>query len=312
MRHRFALKPIVFAALFVAIAAAQASAQGRVSGLVKDDKDQPIKGATVTAENQNIGSSFTATTDEKGRFTMIGLRGGEWRFFAQAPGYSAEGGAMTVRQGSTNPPISFTLRRTGPGTVGAMAGITAKELQTELASADALFNQQKWDEAVNAYRTILNKTPVLTVINLQIAAAYRNKKDFDGAIAAYNALLLVDPNNEKAAVGIGQANLERGDVKAAEAALLKAAEAASPGREVFYNLGEVKSAASQNDEAAKWYEKASGKDPSWGKPLYRLGMLALNRGDKSSAARMFDRVLAVDPVSPEAAMAKASLDQLNR
>ena len=54
---------------------------------------KPIKGATITAENANIGSSFTATTDDKGRFTIIGLRAGTWRFIAQAPGFAAEGGA---------------------------------------------------------------------------------------------------------------------------------------------------------------------------------------------------------------------------
>jgi tetratricopeptide (TPR) repeat protein len=81
---------------------------------------------------------------------------------------------------------------------------------------------------------------------------------------------------------------------------------------VFYSLGEVKSARNENEEAIKWYEKATGKDPSWGKPLYRLGVMALNKGDKQGAARLFDRVIAVDPISPEAAMAKASLDQLNR
>ena len=63
---------------------------------------------------------------------------------------------------------------------GRSAGIAAKDLQAELAAADALFNQQKWDEAVAAYRAIMKKAPTLTVINLQIAAAYRNKKDFDG------------------------------------------------------------------------------------------------------------------------------------
>jgi Flp pilus assembly protein TadD len=313
MRQRVSFVPLAFAALLAMLIAGQSEAQqGRVSGLVKDDKGDPIKGATIIAENPNIGSSFTATTDDRGRFTIIGLRSGDWRFFAQAPGFSAEGGSMTVRQGSPNPPVQFVLHRTGPGSTGAMAGIAAKDLQAELGAADALFNQQRWDEAVAAYRSIMNKTPVLSVINLQIAAAYRHKRDYDAALTAYNALLTIDPGNEKAVVGIGQTNLERGDVKAAEAALLKAAEGTSAGREVFYNLGEVKSASNQNDEAAKWYEKASGKDPSWGKPLYRLGMMALNRGDRQGAAKLFDRVIAVDPISPEAAMAKGALDQLNR
>lgn len=313
MRQPLSLLHLALAALIAVTLASQAAAQpGRVGGLVKDDKGDAIKGATITAENQNVGSTFTATTDDKGRFTIIGLRGGDWRFIAQAPGFAAEGGSMNIRSGSPNPPITFTLRRTGPGTFGKMAGIAAKDLQAELGAADALFNQQRWDEAVAAYRTIMNRTPTLSVINLQIGAAYRNKKDYDAAVAAYTALLAIDPNNEKAAVGISQTNLERGDMAAAETALLKAAEAPAPGREVFYSLGEVKSAKRETDEAAKWYEKASTKDPSWGKPLYRLGVLAMNRGDRQGAARLFDKVIAVDPISPEAAMAKASLDQLNR
>ena len=32
----------------------------------------------------------------------------------------------------------------------------------------------------------------------------------------------------------------------------------TPTREVFYNLGEVKFAKGQTDEAAKWYQKAVG------------------------------------------------------
>src|SRR5204862_4789749 len=112
--------------------------------------------------------------------------------------------------------------------------------QAELGAADALYNAQKWDESITAYRAILAKAPALSVINLQIAAAYRNKKDYDGAIAAYNDLLKADPNNDKAKIGIGMTNLEKGDMQAAEETLSRAAEGQSPTREVFYNLAEVK------------------------------------------------------------------------
>ena len=55
------------AVLFCAAFAAQASAQvGRVSGVVKGEDGQPLKGATITAENPNIGQTFTSTTDDKG------------------------------------------------------------------------------------------------------------------------------------------------------------------------------------------------------------------------------------------------------
>jgi tetratricopeptide (TPR) repeat protein len=293
--------------------AADASAQpGRIGGVVKDDKGEPIKGATITADNENIGSSFTATTDDKGRFVIIGLRAGTWRFIAQAPGFAPDGGQMPVRSGAPNPPLTFALKRTGPAWTGAMAGITARDLQSDLAEADTLFTQKKWDEAIDAYRTIMNRAPALGAINLQIAAAYRGKKDYDGALAAYRALLANDPSNERAQIGISQTSLERGDIQAAEAALLEAASSPSAGREVFYHLAEVKSSKNETDEAAKWYEKASSADPSWGKPLYKLGVLAMNKGDTQNATTLFDRVLAVDPVSPEAALAKTSLDQLKK
>ena len=200
----------------------------------------------------------------------------------------------------------------GPEAAGALAGIAAKDLQADLAAADALFNQQKWDEAVAAYRAIMKKTPTLTVINLQIAAAYRNKKDFDAALGAYSALLNVDQNNEKANVGIALTNLERGDAKAAEAALRKAAEGPAAGRDVFFNLGEVKASAGQIDEATKWYEKASATDPSWGRPLHRLGMLALQKGDKAGATKYLAQAIRSIPCPPKPALAKATLDQLNR
>lgn len=313
MRLRTHLQRVALAALFTADLAGSAAAQvGRVGGLVRDDAGHPIKGAIITAENPNIGGSFTATTDERGRFSLIGLRPGRWRFVAQAEGHAPQVGEMAVRWGSPNAPMTFSLRRTGPGTTGALAGIAAKDLQADLAAADLLFNQRKWDEAVVAYRAIIAKTPSLSVINLQIGAAYRNKKDFDAALAAYQALLSVDGNNEQAKIGIALTNLERGDAKAAEAALLEAADSPTAGRDVFFTLGEVKSTGGDAAEAAKWYERASAADPSWGKPLHRLGMLALQNGDKTGAAKYLDQVILVDPISTEAALAKATLDQLNK
>src|SRR5262245_29122515 len=137
MRQRFTFAHVAIAAAFATLVASQAFAQqGRVSGLVKDDKDNAIKGATIIAENQNIGSSFTATTDEKGRFTIIGLRSGDWRFFAQAPGFGADGGQMPVRSGNPNPAMTFTLKRTGPAWTGEMEGIAAKYLEKELEPDD--------------------------------------------------------------------------------------------------------------------------------------------------------------------------------
>jgi Tfp pilus assembly protein PilF len=303
------------AAIVVALAGPSEAQTGRVGGTVKDEAGQPIKGATVTADNPNASpSSFTATTDDKGRFSIIGLRTGQWTFSAQAPGFAPEAGRLNVQTiGAPNPPLAFTLKKGGGGSPsGVLGSMAAKDLQAELSNADALYNQQKWDDAIAAYRAIMTKAPSLTVINLQIAAAYRNKKDYDAALAAYNDLLKVDPNNDKAKIGIGMTNLEKGDLESAEKTLQTAAQSTNATREVFYNLGEVEFAKGKIDDAAAAYNRAAQMDPRWGKPLFALGKVALNKGDTKGAVDYFGKVIEVDPSSPEAAQAKAVVDQLKK
>lgn len=311
-QHRFGLSICVIGLLLAAFASPASAQVGRVGGVVRDESGEPLKGATVTADQPDTAQSFTATTDDKGRFTMIGLRTGRWRFAAQAPGYAPDAGELGVRVGAPNPPIAFMLKKNGPAAFGALAGIEGKNLQSEIAAADLLFEQSRWDNAIEAYRSILSKAPILAFVNLQIAAAYRGKKDYASALNTYNTLLAADPGNQKAQIGLAMTNIERGDTKAAEEILLKAAEGERAGREVFYSLGEVKFTQNEMDEAAKWFQKASTADPYWGKPLYKLGLCAIKQGDTTGATKLMAQVIAVDPVSPEAALAKSSLDSLKK
>ena len=316
MRHRLQMSRGLLAFLLVLAVSAPISAQGRGGGIVKSDTGQPIKGATILARAGNPEvqqpDSFTSTTDEKGRFAMVGLPRGEWTFYVRAPGFvPADGGTVNIRAIAPNPPFTFTLTKasTAPSALGSLP---AKDLQTQLSTAEGLYNSQRWDEAIAAYRAILVKAPALNSINLQIAAAYRGKKEFDGAIGVYNDLLKAEPNNDRAKLGIAMANLEKGDLDAAERTLEVAAETAGATREVFYGLGDVKLAKSKTDEAVRAYTRASDADPTWGKPIFALGQIAMSKDDKAGATKYFEKVVAVDPMSPEAAQAKAAIEQLKR
>jgi tetratricopeptide (TPR) repeat protein len=312
MGHRCSMRRWVLGALFVAGCAASASAQGRVAGVVRDEGGQPIKGATLTFQNADASpNAFTSTSDDKGRFSVIGLRSGEWSVVVQAPGYDPQMGGLNVRQ-STPAALAFTLKHAPAPPPSALGGIAAKDIQSELRAADQLYNAEQWDQAIAAYKALLTRAPALSVISLQIGAAYRNKKDWDNALAAYNDLLKVDPNSDKAKIGVALTNMEKGDLDAARTTLVKASESPTAGKEVFYNLGEVEFAKGAVDEAMKWYQRASNEDPSWGKPLLKLGLCSLNKGDKASAAKMMERVLTVDPSSVEAVQAKNALDQMQK
>jgi len=304
---------LLVAVLVTALAGNAAAQAGRVTGVIKDDHGDPVKGATIVAENPDASpTSFTASSDEKGRFAIIGLRSGVWQLRASAPGYASDGGELNVRTMPTvTAPVTLTLQKliVPPSALGSTA---PKDLQAALASADLLYNNQRWDEAIVAYSAILERSPSLSVINLQIAAAYRNKKAFDSAITAYNQLLKVDPDNGKAKVGIAMTNLEKGDLDMAERTLETAAQTPGATREVFYDLGEVKLARSLSDDAAKAYERAAQIDPTWGKPPFALGRMALTKGDTTAARKYFQTVIDIDPVSPEGAQATTMLRQLDQ
>jgi Flp pilus assembly protein TadD len=299
------------ATLLLTTIAGSALAQGsRVVGIVKDETGQPIKGATLSLENpEAIPRNFTATSDERGRFAVLGLKAGEWSIVAQAPGFLPDATRVMVRVTTPVAP-TFTLRRAPLPPPSILGNVGAKELQNELKSADQQFDAQQWDQAIATYKNILSRAPALTVLELQIGAAYRNKKDYDNAIAAYNDLLKADAASDKARIGLALAYMEKGDLAAAESTLSAAAQAQGASKEVLYSLGEIEAARGKADDAMSWYQKASATDPNWGKPLLKLGQSAMQHGDRANAATLMQRVVAVDPTSAEAAQAKTAIEQL--
>ena len=72
--------------------------------------------------------------------------------------------------------------------------------------------------------------------------------------------------------------LEKGDFANAEKALMEVATSVNANREVFYNLGEVKFAKGETDEAVKYYQRAVDMDANWGKPLFKIGLAQAAEG----------------------------------
>lgn len=234
-----ALPSVVFLALAFIVAAAPVQAQGelnRVSGVVKDDTGMPLKGAIVTAHNPDaVPTNFTTTTDEKGRFAMLGLRRGVWTITARAPGYEPDEITGPVQRGRPTPALEFVLRKTPtPGPRGALAGVDVSKLQADLKAAESAAASGKVDGALALYEKALAQVPALSEINGQIGDLYSRKHEPEKALAAYQKLLAAQPEDAKAkasvgeiALALGMAALERHDTAAA-AKYLEQSIAADP------------------------------------------------------------------------------------
>jgi len=206
--------------VFLALPSAAQQPVGRLAGTVKDLSGQVIKGATIRAVNPGaIPSEFTATSDQKGQWAILGLRAGAWEVSAGAPGF--ESSTITVRVAvlQANRVVQFVL--VGAPIRGALEGVDTKRLQAALSSAESLMAQERWDDAIAEYRAILAMAPPLDTVNLAIGRALRMKKDYPGAAAAYGEILKRDARNQKALLELGRTQHEQGDRAAALATLEK-------------------------------------------------------------------------------------------
>ena len=201
----FARRVILLAGLVTCLAAS-AFAQGRVRGIVRDDDGNGISGATVTAESLTSTTSPTVTTNDSGRFSFIGLSRGEWRFIIRADGFELVQGYTRVSGGDSAVRVQFTMQpdRFNPQApaTGVLAGLTTRELVESLEQAEELFDHGEYDAAIDAYRSILERTPALTTLSLQIGHAFREKQEPDQALAAYRMVLDADPSNVEARAAI--------------------------------------------------------------------------------------------------------------
>jgi tetratricopeptide (TPR) repeat protein len=193
----------------------------RLTGSVKTLGGQPVKAATIRALNPTtIPNEFTTTSDQKGEWAILGLRGGLWEVTASAPGFESSTVAVRVAVSMNNPKVEFVL--VGTPVKGAMDGVDTKRLQAMLSAAESLMAQEKWDEAAAEYRNILAMAPALDTVNLALGRALLLKKDYAGASAAFGDVLKKDARNQKALVGLGRTQYEQGDRAAAIATLEQA------------------------------------------------------------------------------------------
>ncbi len=177
-----------------------------VAGRVRGADGSTLEGATVAGESlRNSSRTVEGRTDDGGWFGFLGLVSGPWRFVITKFGYEpAEGVAFVRRTGRVD--MNFVLNvdplRPPVPTTGVLAGIPAGEIQEELAAAHRMFDRGRFNDAIEAYEELLERVPQLTSLHLQIGHAYVERREYERALAAYEAVPAETTASDEAAAAI--------------------------------------------------------------------------------------------------------------
>ncbi len=190
---------------------------GRITGTIVDSAGQPIHGAVIVADNrQATPPTRTSVSNEDGRFGLMGLRSGVWSLLVRAQGHEPVTRTETVQGQRPGPPITISLLRI-PGAARTPTFDTLKPaaIVSDLDRAAKLIEERKLDEAIGIYRSVLERAPALSSVQLALARAYRAKPDLPKAREVSERLLASEPGNVRARLELALTLEQSGDAPAA-------------------------------------------------------------------------------------------------
>jgi thioredoxin-like negative regulator of GroEL len=321
MLPRTAKMALSIAALVV-LAAGSALSQaghgkGRLGGVLLDPDGKPVAGVKLTLSfSQNKNTKFEGTTGKKGEWSFIGLGTGDWVLTGSVPGYQPIEQTIAVSQLAVNPKVQVVLKKPEKTT-----GMVQDEKSIELLEqGNQLFKDGKYDDAIASYQQLLDANPGLYQIKVSIADCYREKGEYDKAIALYNEVITQSASDAamgkemegKALAGIGNCYLKQGKLEEAQGYFQKSIDSSPKDEVLAYNVGEIFFSNQGLDQAIRYFELAAQIKPTWPDPYYKLGYVYLSKADNAKAAESFEKFLTLEPEGERAAMAKNVLSFIKK
>ena len=285
---------MVLAALLVS--ASLASAQtGGVRGKVLDDKGQPVDGAVVKMEFQGgMNLAFDSKTNKKGDYMQIGLRPGTWKFTYTKEGFQPFSSPARISLGEATVLPDVKL---ASGKAVAAGGGAADDIQKTFGDAVAKLQAGDFDGAIAAFDAILLKNPSLPEAHYNKGFAQYQKKDYAAAEATLKRALEVKADYSDARVLLSNIYTTQGLKDKAVEVMSSGASASDP-RQLF-NLGLALLNSGKNDEATAAFVKAEAADPTNAEVQYYLATAALNAGKTDECVTRLEKYLTMGPKSEQ-------------
>jgi tetratricopeptide (TPR) repeat protein len=279
--------------------------QGKVKGVVTDQDGNPIEGVTIKMYSQRAASGFELTTDSNGKWRAFYIRGGPYEIELSKPGYLPKNLSLTISEYNANPDVDFVLQK-----IEGMA--LTEDLMQELKTGNTLYEEEKYEEAIEVYQKIVGEFPDAYILYKNIGNCYFRMEDYERAEEYYLKVLDKDPSDHEAKLSIGNTYANRNqDEKALEWYNKIDFENISDPT-VLFNIGSNFYTQGQHQEALKYYRKAVEIKPDFLDALYQLGLVNLTLGNNQEAIQVFTDYLKHDSESERANQVRGFLEFLKK
>lgn len=257
-------------------------AQNRTfKGTVVDEEGQPVEGAKITIDGQNIVMHFETKTNKKGEYVyLMGLQAGNFRMVVRKEGF------QPAFKENLQPPLGEPL-------------VTDFTL---ISGADYPLPWEMTDEEKEIYLKQAEQAKKRKEMEGEIKAVFEEGKmladagDHAQAIEAFKKALEMAPDEPVIFAAIAKAQSDLGQNEEALVSYQKAIENDSYNPDLHMNLGVVLNALGRVEEAREAFKKSAELNPAnAAQTYYNLGATLVNSGDTLGAIEAFKQSLSSDP-----------------
>lgn len=295
--------------------------KGRLQGQVRDESGKPIQGAKVVLRKDVTDRVVESTdgpkailTDKNGRWSILGLAGGEWGVLIEKEGYMVSEGRLKVNEFGPAQPVNVTLK------VIPKEVIEQAEKQSETGQAkaaleqgNALLQQQKYAEARAAYEAGMAKLPDSSLhpaILRAIADTYHKEGNTDQAVAALKKALALAPQDPVTLQLMVNLLAAAGREAEAKTYMEQLPQGTTVDPAVLLNLGIKAFNEGKMDQAFAEFDRVVKENPQLPDAYYYRGLVYLNQGKNAEAKADFQKLVELDPNHTNAAEAREFLKDL--
>lgn len=190
------------------------------------------------------------------------------------------------------------LRRLRPNEKWIKTNLENSMYAPEVDRLNALIKDEKFSEAAEGFRTLIQKAPDNPYYYFGLGLMYVRLKEFGAAIQTYLDGLKANPEENELLVSLGYAYMFNEDLGNARQALTKALERDGKEPEALAGLGEVNAKEENFDEAEHLFRLALSYDPKNQSALSFYGDLLMKKKRYTEAQEIFTWLQVILPDSP--------------